>query len=77
MAGPGESGSRRGSSIERARVDPLYLPLHELLAMSQRGSLIRLRQAQYHREWEPLLSYLVMIVAREFPKEPGPDHVGQ
>ncbi|MET4675947.1 hypothetical protein ACVKN3_001680 [Luteibacter sp. PvP120] len=43
----------------------LYLPLHELSALSRCGYLIRLRQAQYHGELEPILSYLLMC-ARGF-----------
>jgi hypothetical protein len=42
-----------------------YLPLYELSALSQCGYLLRLREAQYHRQWTPLFNYLVMC-ARAF-----------
>jgi len=51
-------------TLNRHRAEPVYLPLYELSAMSECGYLIRLRQAQYHDEWEPLLCYLVMVAAR-------------
>jgi len=58
-------------TLNRHRTDPAYLPIHELSAMSQCGYLVRLRQAQYHDEWAPLLSYLVMVAARLLGECPG------
>lgn len=53
-------------TLNRHRPQPVYLPLHELSALSECGYLIRLRQAQYHGEWEPLFGYLVMVAERLF-----------
>jgi hypothetical protein len=44
--------------LNAGRDEPIYLPLHEIAALSRGGFLIRLRQAQYHAEWEPLLDFL-------------------
>ncbi len=35
-----------------------YIPLHELGVMSRGAYTLRLRTAQYHGRWEPLLDYL-------------------
>lgn len=51
-------------TLNRYRLEPVCLPLHELSALSRCGYLVRLRQAQYHGEWEPLLAYLVMVAER-------------
>jgi hypothetical protein len=40
------------------RDEPIYLPLHEIAALSRGGFLIRLRQAQYHAEWVALFDFL-------------------
>lgn len=42
----------------------LYLPLHELAALSRGGYLIRLRQAQYHNQWQALSGWLADNAAR-------------
>lgn len=47
------------ATLNEGREEPLYLPLYELAALSRCGFLLRLRQAQYHGEWQPLLTYLV------------------
>lgn len=53
-------------TINEGRESPLYLPIHELSALSQYGYLIRLRQATYHLNWRPLFSYLLMCSERLF-----------
>jgi hypothetical protein len=53
-------------TINEGRDSPLYLPIHELSALSQYGYLIRLRQATYHLNWHPLFSYLLMCSERLF-----------
>lgn len=42
----------------------LYLPIYELAALSCGGYLIRLRQAQYHSQWDPLAHWLWLCAAR-------------
>lgn len=37
-----------------------YLPLHEISTLSRCGYLIRLRQAQYHGNFDPILSFLIL-----------------
>ncbi|KJV34806.1 hypothetical protein VI08_09495 [Luteibacter yeojuensis] len=51
-------------TLNRTRKAPALLPLSELSDLSRCGYLIRLRQAQYHGEWEPLLAYLVLVAQR-------------
>jgi hypothetical protein len=38
-----------------------YVPLYEASALSLCGFLLRLRQAQYHREWTPLCNFVVHV----------------
>lgn len=53
-------------TLNEGRAIPLYLPIYELSALSQRGYLIRLRQAGYYSEWRPLFCYLSMCSERLF-----------
>ena len=39
--------------------ESIYLPIHEIAALSRGGFLIRLRQAQYHGGWFPFFDFLV------------------
>jgi hypothetical protein len=62
---PFEDGNGRvarmlfNATLQRRSHTPVYLPIYELAALSRCGFLLRLRQAQYHGEWEPLLGFLV------------------
>jgi hypothetical protein len=38
-----------------------YLPIYEISALSGGGFLIRLRQAHYHNNWTPLISFLEYV----------------
>jgi hypothetical protein len=51
-------------TLNIGRETPIYLPLYELSALSRCGYLVRLRQAQYHGEWEPLVGFIVMVADR-------------
>lgn len=53
-------------TLNYGRQDPVYLPLYEISALSRCGYLIRLRQAQYHANWGPLLHFISMCGRRLF-----------
>jgi hypothetical protein len=53
-------------TLNGGRQDRVYLPLHEIAALSRCGYLIRLRQAQYHANWAPLLNFISMCGRRLF-----------
>jgi hypothetical protein len=41
----------------------IYYPLYEIAAISKGGMLIRMRQAQYRNQWEPLVSWYDYIAS--------------
>lgn len=53
-------------TLNQRKEHVLYLPIYELAALSRGGYLIRLRQAQYHSQWEPLAHWLWLCAARLF-----------
>lgn len=48
------------------REENIYLPIYEISAFSYGGYLIRLRQAHYHSNWEPLFRLLLACANRLF-----------
>jgi hypothetical protein len=52
--------------LNTARHEPIYLPIHEIAALSRGGFLIRLRQAQYYGEWRPLFGFLAQCAETLF-----------
>lgn len=57
--------------LNEGKEQPVYLPLYELAALSRCGFLLRLRQAQYHGEWQPLLTYLVHVAGTLWSEKVG------
>lgn len=53
-------------TLNQRKEHVLYLPIYELAALSRGGYLIRLRQAQYHSQWEALAHWLWLCAARLF-----------
>lgn len=53
-------------TLNGGRQERVYLPLYEIAALSRCGYLIRLRQAQYHANWGPLLNFISMCGRRLF-----------
>ena len=53
--------------IRSAFPQAFYLPIYEISALSRMGLIIRLRQADYHGAWLPLIS-LFSIVVDEFSR---------
>lgn len=50
---------------EQAASD-VYLPIREVALLSYSGYLLRVRQAEYFHEWQPLAEFLLMICQRLF-----------
>ncbi|WCE03478.1 Fic family protein [Pseudoxanthomonas sp. JBR18] len=55
--------------LNDARVNKVYLPIYETSAISDGGYILRVREAQYHNNWLPLLRYLNLISERFFSTE--------
>lgn len=53
-------------TLNAGRNERVYLPLYEIAALSRCGYLIRLRQAQYHANWGPLLDFVAMCGRKLF-----------
>jgi len=60
------------NSLTPSRLEPIYLPIYEIAAFSNCGFLIRLRQAQYFGEWEPLFMFLVISAETLFSVKSPP-----
>lgn len=57
--------------IRCAFPDAFYLPIYEISALSQMGLIIRLRQADYHGKWLPLIAMLSGAVCRLAAQQPA------
>ncbi|TAA08694.1 hypothetical protein EA658_18645 [Pseudoxanthomonas winnipegensis] len=55
--------------LNSRRDDLVYLPIHEPMVLSQGGYIIRVRQAQYHNNWRPLLDYFNMLARKFFGED--------
>lgn len=53
-------------TLNGGRLQRVYLPLYEIAALSRCGYLVRLRQAQYHANWGPILDFISMCGRRLF-----------
>lgn len=58
--------------IRCAFPNAFYLPIYEISALSQMGLIIRLRQADYHGQWLPLIAMLSGAVCRLAAQQPAP-----
>jgi hypothetical protein len=49
--------------LQRIGLQPdVYLPIYEIMAASQGGFLIRLRQAEIQSKWEPFISFMLDFI---------------
>jgi hypothetical protein len=54
-----------------------YLPIYEISALSEAGLIIRLRQAELHNNWDPLIKFFSDAVSSLSEMKSDTDYLGQ